>query len=141
MTKLEQILEQYPDEDLEVATGFDEAIIGVSDTFSAPKIVYSVTKCLEILETEHGMSPQDAMEYFDFNVSGGYIGEKTPIWCDDRYDDEGEPSQKLIDAVIEIIKTDINAGDETAIDELLKFLPVKYLVGFLPEPEEWREDA
>jgi hypothetical protein len=21
------------------------------------------------------------MEYFDYNVSGAYVGEKTPVWC------------------------------------------------------------
>jgi hypothetical protein len=29
------------------------------------------------------MNELDAIEYFDFNVSGAYVGEKTPIWVDD----------------------------------------------------------
>jgi methyl-accepting chemotaxis protein len=29
------------------------------------------------------MNEEDAIEYFEYNVSGAYIGEKTPIWCDD----------------------------------------------------------
>jgi hypothetical protein len=29
------------------------------------------------------MSDEDAFEYFYFNVSGAYVGEKTPIWCSD----------------------------------------------------------
>ena len=32
-----------------------------------------------------GMDMNDAIEYFDFNVRGSYVGEKTPIWCDDMY--------------------------------------------------------
>ena len=24
----------------------------------------------------------EAMEYFDYNVRGSYVGEKTPIFCD-----------------------------------------------------------
>jgi hypothetical protein len=27
------------------------------------------------------MSYEDAIDYFYFNVSGSYVGEKTPIWC------------------------------------------------------------
>jgi hypothetical protein len=29
------------------------------------------------------MNEEDAIEYFEYNVSGAYMGEKTPIWCDD----------------------------------------------------------
>lgn len=42
-------------------------------------------------------------------------------------------TQDLIDLVIEQIKTDIRNEDFTAIDELLSFLPKKYLIGYLPE--------
>ena len=42
-------------------------------------------------------------------------------------------AQELIDAVLEQIKTDIKSGDLTAIAELLKFVPEKYLIGYLPE--------
>jgi len=29
------------------------------------------------------MTKEDAYEYFIFNVSGAYVGNKTPIWVDD----------------------------------------------------------
>lgn len=48
--------------------------------------------------------------------------------------EEIEEMDNLIDAVIEQIKEDINVtGDLTAIAELLTFVPVEYLKGFLPE--------
>jgi len=25
------------------------------------------------------------MEHFEFNIRGSYVGEQTPIWCDDMY--------------------------------------------------------
>jgi hypothetical protein len=31
------------------------------------------------------MSEEEAMEYFEYNVSNAYVGEKTPIWCYDDY--------------------------------------------------------
>jgi hypothetical protein len=37
--------------------------------------------------------------------------------------------------VIEQIRKDIAAGDVTAIDELLRFVPQQYLLGFLSEFE------
>jgi hypothetical protein len=32
------------------------------------------------------MTYEDAMEHFTYNVSGGWIGEKTPIWCWDDFE-------------------------------------------------------
>ena len=58
---------------------FDDAIIGI-DTQNY-RVIYSYGLCLEILKRD--MSKEDAIEYFDFNVRGAYIGEKTPIICDD----------------------------------------------------------
>lgn len=46
-------------------------------------LVYSKTKCLEILITRDKMGKEEAEEYFDFNVGGAYMGDKTPIWVDD----------------------------------------------------------
>jgi len=44
-----------------------------------------------------------------------------------------ENDQQLIDAVIERIKKDVKVGDFTAIEELLFFIPIEYLKGYLPE--------
>jgi len=75
-------LEQYYDEEILKADGFDDAIIGIEENDT--RLIYSVSKCLKILEQE--MSELDAMEYFTFNVSGAYVGEKTPIWCWDNFE-------------------------------------------------------
>jgi hypothetical protein len=77
---IQKILDAYPDEDILMADGFDDAIIGIET--KTMRVIYSVSKCIEIL-VEQGMSEFEAIEYFDFNVSGSYVGEKTPIWCDD----------------------------------------------------------
>ncbi len=77
----EEILEKYPDEDFLLADGFDEAIIGVDE--KSMRIIYSISKSIEILMKD--MSEEDAFEYFYYNVSGAYVGEKTPIWCDDIF--------------------------------------------------------
>lgn len=89
MTKLDIICEAYPDEQFLSADGFDDAIIGVNcdKTTGVYKLVYSNLKCVEILMIRDGMSQEEAIEYFDFNVEGAYMGEKTPIWVEDMYFD------------------------------------------------------
>jgi hypothetical protein len=77
---LKQILEKFEDAEFLKADGFDDAIIGVDE--NSGRLIYSVSKCLIILQQD--MNEEDAIEHFYFNVSGSYVGEKTPIWC---YDD------------------------------------------------------
>ena len=79
LTIKEEILNRYCDEDLLTADGFDDAIIGIDE--STMRIIYSVSKCINILTQE--MSYEDATEYFYINVSGSYVGKQTPIWCMD----------------------------------------------------------
>jgi len=78
MSILKSIFETYPDFEFTRATGYDEAVIGVD---SKMRLIYSVKKVLEILEKD--MSEDDAREMFDFNIECAYVGEYTPIWCED----------------------------------------------------------
>ena len=80
---LQEIVEYYYDEEILKADGFDEAVIGIDE--HSMRLVYSVKLCIEKLITE-GMSMEDAIDYFNFNVSGAYVGEKTPIWCHDMFE-------------------------------------------------------
>jgi hypothetical protein len=74
---IDWIIENFPDEELLVADRFDSAIIGIDET--SMRIIYSTSKCIEILE--ENMSREEAIEFFYYNVKGSYVGEKTPIWC------------------------------------------------------------
>jgi len=78
---LEEIIENYYEEEFLKADGFDEAIIGVDE--GTMRLIYSVSKCIKILMQD--MSEEDALEHFSYNVSGAYVGEKTPIWCQDNF--------------------------------------------------------
>ena len=79
---LEGIIEYYQDEEFLKADGFDDSVIGV-DT-STMRLIYSVRMCVEILVLQ-GMDMFEAIEYFDFNIRGSFVGEKTPIWCEDMF--------------------------------------------------------
>ena len=76
MITLEQVMDQYPDEQFIIADGFDDAILGVDDR--GMRLVYSVDKCIEILCQD--MEYETALEHFDYNIAGAYVGERTPIW-------------------------------------------------------------
>ena len=78
---LNEIIELYEEEAFLKADGFDEAIIGVNE--ADMRLIYSVKKCIEILCRD--MNEEEAIEHFDFNVRGSYLGEKTPIWCSDDF--------------------------------------------------------
>lgn len=80
MKILDRILKQFEDHVFLKADGFDDAVIGVDE--ESYRLIYSVSKCLEILMID--MSEEDAYQYFNYNVSGAYVGDKTPIWCIDN---------------------------------------------------------
>lgn len=83
MNMLEKIIEMFPEEEILSADGFNDAIIGFDDSKGFVVLIYSVSKCLEILRSD--MNEEDSMEYFSYNVKGGYFGERTPIWCEDNF--------------------------------------------------------
>lgn len=80
---LNEIVEYFYDDEILKADGFDDAVIGIDQ--NTMRLIYSVRKCIEILVLQ-GMSVEEAIEYFDFNTKGSYVGEKTPIWCDDMFE-------------------------------------------------------
>ena len=55
-------------------SGFDEA-----DTIA----VYSYVKYINILINRDGMSEEEAIEFFDYNVAGLLLGSNQPIVIDD----------------------------------------------------------
>lgn len=85
MSILSQILERYDGNELLKADGFDNAVIGIDSR--GMRLIYSRSKCIDIL-VKQGLSYEEAIEHFDFNVEGAYVGEQTPIWCEDDYEHE-----------------------------------------------------
>ena len=69
------------DEDLLCADGFDEAILGICErACSSVVVAYDREKCIDILVERDGMSYEEAVEYFEFNVVGAWMGENTPVF-------------------------------------------------------------
>ena len=73
----EAFFESNPD--LLLATGHDDEIIGVSMDFQGNVlfVVYDYEKFLKRFMGD-GMNYEEAVEFFDFNTIGAWVGEKTP---------------------------------------------------------------
>ncbi len=80
---LDRILEANPTDTFIIVDGFDEAIIGLDE--STMCLIYSVEKCIEILISDNEMLLEQAIEHFNFNISDKYVGEGTPIFCEDTF--------------------------------------------------------
>ena len=62
------------------ADGMDKAFIGyVERAGQLPVACYKREKVIEILISQ-GMASEDAVEYFEFNINGAYVGEFTPFY-------------------------------------------------------------
>ena len=91
MNILDQILENYPEEKFLMPTGFNDACIGIETR--TMRLIYSVTKTLEIIKQSIDLNlleedddiDEIALEHFEFNVNGAWMGKRTPIWCDDDF--------------------------------------------------------
>lgn len=72
--------EHYPDEDILIPDGFEQAFVGIATQFNNSIAIFDRKKCIKILCKE--MSYEEAVEYFTYNVEGAYVGEKTPAFID-----------------------------------------------------------
>ena len=73
-------LSQYPDEVM-LADGFEDAFLGICEMFGkSPVAAYDRDKCMEVLVERDGMEYEEAVEFFDFNVSGAWVGDSTPVY-------------------------------------------------------------
>lgn len=90
---IDEIRELHPK--IYICDGFDEAIIGLGERINlGPVVAYDTNKVIEILmrdmdvsvdDLEEGQTLEDAkyelaLEYFNFNILGAWIGESTPLF-------------------------------------------------------------
>lgn len=80
MTRLEEAIEDIcgPDDMPLMADGFDDAVIGMC--MKTMVLIYDYDKIITILMARDGMNREEAYEFFDYNILGAYVGDKTPIY-------------------------------------------------------------
>jgi len=78
----DQILEDYGEdaETMLFADGFDDAIVGVGNVFGGKLCAIYDTDIVLKQCMKDGMEYDEALEFFDFNIAGAYVGEQTPIF-------------------------------------------------------------
>lgn len=76
---------KYPD--------YDEAVIGPAsiwrESTQVSVLVYDAEKIRDILMKRDGMLHEEAREFIEFNIEGGYLGIETPVlvWPNDIWDE------------------------------------------------------
>ena len=77
---LDDIIRNFPESEFLKADGFDAAVIGLEE--KSGRLIYSARKIIQIL-IEEGLSEEDALDHYYYNVEGAYVGDLTPIYCFD----------------------------------------------------------
>lgn len=74
------IRESHPE--VIIFDGFDDCIIGICNRYNQePIIAYAYDKVIKKLMVD-GMSLIEAEEYYEFNIIGSGLGERTPCFID-----------------------------------------------------------
>jgi hypothetical protein len=81
---LQEIVDMFPESEILKCDGYDDCILGYDYLWDGSiRLIYSVKAILDKMVKEDGLTYEEAIEHFDFNFRGAYMGEKTPIWCQD----------------------------------------------------------
>ena len=65
---------------LEPREDYDSAIVAIGYRFnSGPMLVYDIQTIIK-MHMDEGLSYDEAMEFFDFNTLGAWLGEGTPMF-------------------------------------------------------------
>jgi len=81
MTDRDGVLEVLAEADALLVDGFEGALIGYCQQFNKTVALYDYDKCIKILMQRDGMDWDSAVEFFEFNTLGAYVGEKTPAFA------------------------------------------------------------
>lgn len=71
------------------ADGFEGCLLGCTRVHGRTVAVYSRGLCIKKLMDDDEMTHDEAIEFFEFNVEGAYVGPHTPIFLDLQIFTEG----------------------------------------------------
>jgi hypothetical protein len=95
---IDAFADRHEDEEILRADGLDEACVGWTDSWNGSgdeseftpsrtiRLIYDIGKVIDILQERDGMTYEDAVEFFDFNIAGAYFGKGTPIFINNLQD-------------------------------------------------------
>lgn len=68
-------------EDLLKMDGYDDCIVGIVERFGQDSyFIYDKELVLAKLQKDSNMSYEEALEYYEYNQLGAYVGERTPAF-------------------------------------------------------------
>jgi len=69
-----------------ILDGLDEAIMGIAEEFgNGYRIVYSKSKIFGILMNRDGMTEEESIEFYEYNILGLYASPQNAIFFEDTY--------------------------------------------------------
>ena len=81
MALSERILNSQEFGEMVLFDGFEDAFVGIAQRFNDwPIAVYDKSKVIATLMED--MTHEDAIEYFEFNVIGAWVGDNTPVFIE-----------------------------------------------------------
>lgn len=80
--QLEAMMEETGALFLEPRATFDRAIVGTASRINMMVLAYDRELVIDALVTVDGMDEDDAVEYYEFNIAGAWMGDGTPVFIE-----------------------------------------------------------
>jgi hypothetical protein len=86
--RIQEFCEDHGDDEVIIYHGLDHAVVGMAERFnSGPFLVYDYEQVIRGLMAD-GLDYEDALEHFQFNIIGGWVGDRTPAFLVTRIEPE-----------------------------------------------------
>ena len=88
---IEKMIDEYglnflEEESVVQLEGLDDCICGIVERFGMDSVLlYDRNSMIEKMISQDGMEYEEAIEFFDFNIKGAWMGEGTPCFFTDSY--------------------------------------------------------
>lgn len=90
--ELREFVDTFGDDEVIIYHGYDDAVIGLGYQHTrGPVLIYDYDLIIAALMRD-GMSEDDAIEFYDFNVAGTWAGERTPVIMNARFEPAKPPA-------------------------------------------------
>jgi hypothetical protein len=87
------------DEEAVIYDGLDGAVVGIGHRCGQPPVVvYDYDRIVKVLVERDLITPEEATEWIDHNIIGGWIGDRTPIVMQRMY--RASRKQRVVNAEI-----------------------------------------
>lgn len=77
-------MDEFPDDEflfLEPAEVFDGCLLGAAERYDGLVVsAYDTRRVVAALGKQLDLSPEEALEFFEFNFLGAWLGEQTPVY-------------------------------------------------------------